>query len=89
MQTLYSSSKSAVESLSKPLSKELANKKIRINSIKPGLVDTEMTERWRKRIGPRSKDISLQLYGIAQPKNVVDLINLFCQIKVNYYRVCN
>lgn len=86
MQTLYSSSKSAVESLSKPLSKELANKKIRINSIKPGLVDTEMTERWRKRIGIQDqKDISsLQLYGIAQPKNVVDLIEFILSDKSQF-----
>lgn len=86
MQTLYSSSKSAIEALSKPLSKELASKKIRINSIKPGLVDTEMTDRWRKRIGIQDKeDLSnLQLGGIANPNDIVELIDFLLSDKSEF-----
>ena len=38
----YSSSKAAVETGTKNLSKELARHKIRVNSISPGLVNTDM-----------------------------------------------
>jgi short-subunit dehydrogenase len=86
MQTLYSASKSALEALSQPLSKELLNKKIRINSVKPGLVNTEMTERWRKRVGISDSDqlSSLQLNGVAQPGDVVNLIRFLLSDKSSF-----
>lgn len=76
-QIMYSASKSALESTVRSLNKELVNKKIRFNSILPGIVNTEMTERWRKRIGiERQEDLnSLQLNGIAEPSDIVGLIN--------------
>lgn len=41
-QLAYAASKGAVIALTKSAAKELANQKIRVNSIAPGLVDTEM-----------------------------------------------
>jgi 3-oxoacyl-[acyl-carrier protein] reductase len=38
---LYTASKSAVDSITRVLSKELGPKKIRVNSINPGMVNTE------------------------------------------------
>jgi 3-oxoacyl-[acyl-carrier protein] reductase len=38
---VYNSSKSAVDGLTRTFAKELAPKKIRVNSVNPGLVDTE------------------------------------------------
>ena len=40
--SIYSSSKSAIESLTKSLSKELGRFNIRVNCISPGLIDSEM-----------------------------------------------
>jgi len=40
--SIYSSSKAAIESLTKSLSKELARFKIRVNCISPGLIESEM-----------------------------------------------
>lgn len=76
-QTIYSASKAALESVSRVLSKELVKKKIRLNTILPGLVDTEMTERWRKKIGIENKDDlhQMQLNGLIDPKEVAELIN--------------
>mgnify|MGYP006079558959 FL=1 len=76
-QTIYSASKAALESVCKVLSKELVKKKIRLNTILPGLVDTEMTERWRKKIGIQNKDDlhKMQLNGLIDPKEVAELIN--------------
>jgi 3-oxoacyl-[acyl-carrier protein] reductase len=39
--TVYSATKAAVDSITKTLSKELGAKKIRVNSINPGMVETE------------------------------------------------
>jgi len=38
---LYTATKSAVDSITRVLSKELGPRKIRVNSINPGMVDTE------------------------------------------------
>lgn len=39
--TVYSATKAAVDSITRSLAKELAGRKIRVNSINPGLVETE------------------------------------------------
>lgn len=75
-QAMYAASKSALEALVRVFSKELSNKKIRLNSIQPGIVNTEMTERWRRRIGISSIDElnKLQLNGIAEISDIVSLL---------------
>lgn len=75
-QTMYAASKSALESTVRVLSKELANKKIRLNTILPGIVNTEMTERWRRKLGITHPDYlnQLQLNGIAEANDIVALI---------------
>jgi NAD(P)-dependent dehydrogenase (short-subunit alcohol dehydrogenase family) len=75
-QTMYAASKAALEAAIRVLAKELAVKRIRINAVKPGIVDTEMTRRWMNRIGIAEKaDVeSLQLNGMAQPHEVASLI---------------
>lgn len=42
--SVYSASKAAVDTLTKSLAKELGPKKIRVNSINPGMVETEGTK---------------------------------------------
>lgn len=42
-QSVYGGSKAAVIGITKSLSKELADKKIRVNAIAPGFIDTQMT----------------------------------------------
>lgn len=75
-QTMYAASKAALDAVVRSLSKELANKKIRLNAIKPGIVDTEMTRRWMDRIG--IDDIldveKMQVNGLAKPADIVNLI---------------
>lgn len=45
---IYSATKAAVISLTNTLAQELADRGIRVNSIAPGVVDTEL---WKKRFG--------------------------------------
>ncbi len=39
--TVYSASKAAVDAVTKSLAKELGSRKIRVNSINPGMIETE------------------------------------------------
>lgn len=75
-QTMYAASKSALESAVRTMSKELASKNIRFNSILPGIVNTEMTDRWRRKLGITNPDDlnKLQLNGIAEVNDIVSLI---------------
>lgn len=75
-QVIYSASKAALEAVIIVLTKELIRKKFRINCVRPGLVDTEMTRRWMERIG--IEDINevakMQLSGIAEPNEIAAVI---------------
>jgi NAD(P)-dependent dehydrogenase (short-subunit alcohol dehydrogenase family) len=75
-QTLYSASKAALEASVVTLSKELFRKKIRINSVRPGLVDTPMTRAWMHKIGIEDFEAlnRLQLSGVAKPSHIADVI---------------
>jgi 3-oxoacyl-[acyl-carrier protein] reductase len=68
-QLVYSATKGAVIALTKTAAKELASKKIRVNSIAPGLTQTEMMghtdlEKLQRRIG------NICMGRIAQPKDI-------------------
>ena len=68
-QLVYSATKGAVIALTKSAAKELAAKKIRVNSIAPGLTETEMIqqtdpEKLQKRID------AISLGRIAQPRDI-------------------
>ncbi len=68
-QLVYSATKGAVIALTKSAAKELAPKKIRVNSIAPGLTQTEMMEQADiEKLQARINNICLG--RIAQPKDI-------------------
>ena len=75
-QVMYAASKAALDATLRVLSKELASKRIRLNSVRPGLVDTEMTRRWMERVGIADFAAleKLQVNGVAQPREIADVI---------------
>jgi NAD(P)-dependent dehydrogenase (short-subunit alcohol dehydrogenase family) len=75
-QTLYATSKAALEASVKVLAKELHKKKIRVNGVRPGLIDTDMTRNWMAKIGidEWSQLEKLQLSGVAKPYEIANLI---------------
>lgn len=68
-QFVYSATKGAVIALTKSAAKELASKKIRVNSIAPGLTQTEMMEQADiEKMQGRINNICMG--RIAQPKDI-------------------
>jgi 3-oxoacyl-[acyl-carrier protein] reductase len=63
-QTNYAASKGAINAFTRALAVELAPRKIRVNAVAPGLIDTEMTREVRELAGNQALDrILLGRYG--------------------------
>jgi 3-oxoacyl-[acyl-carrier protein] reductase len=69
---VYSGTKAAVEALTKVLAKELGPRKIRVNTINPGMVETEGTTTGGFTEGEFRKQLEAQtpLGRIGQPKDI-------------------
>jgi len=66
-QTNYAASKGAVNAFTRALAVELAPRKIRVNAVAPGVIDTEMSQGVRDLAGDETKArILMRRYGTAQ-----------------------
>lgn len=66
-QTNYAASKGAVNAFTRALAVELAPRKITVNAVAPGVIDTEMSEQVRDLAGEEvRKRILLRRFGTAQ-----------------------
>jgi len=75
--TAYNASKAALDSSIRCIAGELANKRIRINSVMPGWVATEMLERYSEEtagIQEGEDTVSKQMLGLVEPIEVANLI---------------
>lgn len=73
---VYAASKSALNSIVKVAAKELAKKKIRVNAVLPGFVNTEMTEKLFENTENLDEIInSEQPWGLIEPEQVSDLVS--------------
>lgn len=68
-QSNYAASKAGIEAMSRTLAAELASRKIRVNCVAPGFIETEMTETVRNMAGDKiSAAIPMKRYG--QPADI-------------------
>jgi 3-oxoacyl-[acyl-carrier protein] reductase len=66
-QTNYAASKGAVNAFTRALAVELAPRRIRVNAVAPGVIDTEMSKDVREMAGDEAKArILMKRYGTAQ-----------------------
>ena len=70
----YSSSKFAINGLTKSLSAELAQYNILINSVCPGIVDTEMTQQNLSNEERLSLISEIPIRRLAQPSEIAELV---------------
>ncbi len=80
--SIYSATKAAVKSLTETLALELSSRKIRVNCIAPGIVDTPL---WEKSFGYESKKIISEMIDfvplklIGKPKEIADAVIFVCE----------
>lgn len=73
-ETIYSISKAGIDAMTKSLSKELGPSNIRVNSIAPGFIDTDMNKKYSANdIKEIKKETPLQKIG--QPDDIAKCVN--------------
>jgi 3-oxoacyl-[acyl-carrier protein] reductase len=77
--TVYSGTKAAVDALTKVLAKELGPRKIRVNSVNPGMVETEGAHAGGFTTGDFRKQLEAQtpLGRIGQPQDIATAVVFF------------
>jgi 3-oxoacyl-[acyl-carrier protein] reductase len=72
-QTNYAASKGAVEAFTRSLAVELASRKVRVNAVAPGVIETEMSQAVRELAADEVKSrILLRRYG--RPQEIADAV---------------
>ncbi len=71
-EAVYAAGKGALISACRSLAAELAAKRIRINVVVPGVVETPMSDRWLSQLAPEQKAAvrARHLLGFGQPEDV-------------------
>ena len=80
----YSSSKAAVESLSRVISSELGKFNIRINCVAPGITNTDMLKKNHTKENLKIISNNLSLERIGEPKEIADLVLFLLSEKSSY-----
>lgn len=83
-QTAYSSSKGAVIALTKTAAKELGEFNIRVNSVAPGFIDTDMFRSGPKEIQEKLVNGVYLNHRVGLPKEVADVCVFLASDKSSY-----
>jgi 3-oxoacyl-[acyl-carrier protein] reductase len=82
-QTNYAASKGAIEAFTRALAVELAPRRIRVNAVAPGVIDTEMSQAVRDAAGDEVKSrILMRRFG--QPQDVANAVWFLASQLSNY-----
>jgi 3-oxoacyl-[acyl-carrier protein] reductase len=82
-QVNYAASKGGVNGLTRSLAKELAPRKVRVNAVAPGMIETGMSAAVRSLVGPRLKDI-IPLRRVGQPEEVARVVAFLASDDASY-----
>lgn len=82
-QANYAASKGAVEAMTRALAVELAPRKIRVNAVAPGVIETAMSQQVRDLAGDEVKSrILLKRYG--QPEDIAQAVTFLASDLASY-----
>ena len=82
-QANYAASKGGVNGLTRALAKELAPRKVRVNAVAPGMIETGMSAAVRSLVGPKLKEI-IPLRRIGQPEEVARVVAFLASDDASY-----
>ncbi len=82
-QVNYAASKGGIDGLTRCLAKELASRKVRVNAVAPGMIETEMSEAVRGIAGDRIKD-AIPLRRVGQPEEIATAVAFLASDQASY-----
>ena len=82
-QTNYAASKGAINALTRSLAVELASRKINVNAVAPGVIETEMSRAVRER-APEAVTSRILLRRIGRPDEVAYAVWFLCSKFADY-----
>lgn len=82
-QVNYAASKGGIDGLTRCLAKELAARKIRVNGVAPGMIETDMSEVVRNLAGDRIKEI-IPLKRVGQPEEIARVVVFLASDDASY-----
>jgi 3-oxoacyl-[acyl-carrier protein] reductase len=77
----YAASKAGIIAMTKTLAMEVGSRNIRVNSVSPGIIETEMTDQIPK-IEELKKNIPLRRFG--KPEEVCGVVSFLCSKDASY-----
>lgn len=72
-QVNYAASKGGIDGLTRAMAKEFAQRKVRVNAVAPGMIDTDMSKAIRGLVGDKLKEI-IPLKRIGTPAEVAAVV---------------
>lgn len=82
-QVNYAASKGGIDGLTRCLAKELAARKVRVNSVSPGMIETDMSEAVRNLAGDRIKE-AIPLRRVGQPREIASVVAFLASDDASY-----
>lgn len=82
-QVNYAASKGGIDGITRALAKELAQRKVRVNAVAPGMIATDMSEAVRGLAGDRLKEI-IPLKRVGTPEEVAHVVAFLASDEAAY-----
>lgn len=82
-QVNYAASKGGINGLTRALAKELAPRKVRVNAVAPGMIETDMSQVVRGIAGDQIKNI-IPMKRIGKPEEVAQVVAFLASDEASY-----
>ena len=82
-QVNYAASKGGIDALTRCLAKELAARKVRVNAVAPGMVETDMSQVVRNLAGDRI-ELAIPLRRVGQPAEIASVVTFLASDDASY-----
>jgi 3-oxoacyl-[acyl-carrier protein] reductase len=82
-QVNYAASKGGIDGLTRCLAKELAARKVRVNAVAPGMIETDMSENVRNLAGDRIEKM-IPLRRVGRPEEIAAVVSFLASDEASY-----
>ncbi|MGO8746843.1 MAG: 3-oxoacyl-ACP reductase FabG [Thermoguttaceae bacterium] len=82
-QVNYAASKGGIDGLTRAMAKEFAQRKIRVNAVAPGMIETDMSKAIRGLVGDKIKEY-IPLKRIGTPADVANVVAFLAGDEASY-----